>query len=77
MGRHDPGPEPGHDSDEIAARLRAGKIGLDSSDFYAARCIDALGLREQGGVLRASLVHYNDATDVDRLLGHLDETLSS
>ena len=37
---------------------------------------DALGLRERGGVVRASLVHYNDAADVDRLLGQLDETLS-
>ncbi len=67
----------GRDSGDIAARLKAGKIGLHADDFYAARCIDALGLREQGGVLRASLVHYNDAADVDRLLGHLDETLSS
>ena len=67
----------GRNSGEIAARLRAGRIGLHADDFYAARCIDALGLRERGGVVRASLVHYNDAADVDRLLGHLDETLSS
>ena len=67
----------GRDSGEIATRLKAGKIGLHADDFYAARCIDALGLRERGGVLRASLVHYNDAADVDRLLGQLEETLSS
>jgi cysteine desulfurase family protein (TIGR01976 family) len=67
----------GRNSGEIAARLKAGKIGLHADDFYAARCIDALGLRERGGVLRASLVHYNDAADIDRLLGQLDETLSS
>jgi len=27
--------------------------------------------------VRASLVHYNDEADVDRLLGRLDEILSS
>ena len=67
----------GRNSGDVAAKLKAGKIGLHADDFYAARCIDALGLRERGGVLRASLVHYNDAADVDRLLDHLDETLSS
>ncbi len=67
----------GQNSGEIAANLRAGNLGLHADDFYAARYIDALGLREQGGAVRASLVHYNDAADVDRLLGHLDETLSS
>ena len=67
----------GRDSREVAEALRARQIGIHADDFYAARCIDALGLREQGGVVRASLAHYNDAADVERLLGHLDETLSS
>jgi len=67
----------GRNSGEIAAKLRAGNLGLHADDFYAARYIDALGLRAQGGAVRASLVHYNDEADVDRLLGQLDEILSS
>ena len=67
----------GRDSREISGRLQAAKIGLYADDFYAARCIDALGARAQGGVVRASVVHYNSEADVDRLLGHLDEILSS
>ncbi len=67
----------GRNSREIAAELRTAKLGVFADDFYAARYIDALGLREQGGAVRASLVHYNDEADVDRLLGRLDEILSS
>ena len=67
----------GRNSSEIAAELRTAKLGVFADDFCAARYIDALGLREQGGAVRASLVHYNDEADVDRLLGRLDEILSS
>ena len=67
----------GRDSREIPDRLLQHKIAIRAEDFYAARCIDALGAGPRNGVIRASLVHYNDAADVDRLLGHLDETLSS
>jgi selenocysteine lyase/cysteine desulfurase len=28
----------------------------------------ALGIRDAGGAVRAGLVHYNDRSDVDRLL---------
>ena len=67
----------GRDSREIPDRLLQHKIAIRAEDFYAARCIDALGAGPRNGVIRVSLVHYNDAADVDRLLGHLDETLSS
>ncbi len=56
----------------IPAQARTAKIGFYGDDFYAARCIDALGLREQGGVIRVSLAHYNSAQDVDRLIAALD-----
>ncbi len=62
----------GRDSAEIPEKLRAGKIGLYADDFYAARCIDALGVRAQHGVVRASLVHYNSAKDVERFIEQLD-----
>ena len=62
----------GRDSREVAAALRAEKIGIHADDFYAARCIDALGARPQNGVVRASLAHYNAAQDVERLIAGLD-----
>ena len=62
----------GRDSREVAAALRAHKIGIHADDFYAARCIDALGARPQNGVVRASLAHYNAAQDVERLIAGLD-----
>ena len=65
------------DSREIPEQLRAEKIGLHADDFYAARCIDALGARAQNGFVRASLVHYNSSEDVDRFIRHLDEIVPS
>ncbi len=62
----------GRDSLEIPEQLRSHKIGLYADDFYAARCIDALGARPHNGFVRASLVHYNSADDVERLIAHLE-----
>lgn len=64
-----------HDSTEVPDKLLRHKIAIGVGDFYAARCIDALGARPQNGVLRASMVHYNSHEDVDRLLTHLDEVI--
>ena len=63
------------DSGEIVRRLQAAKIGVYADDFYAARCIDALGARQRGGVIRPSLAHYNSTEDVTRLLDQLDKIL--
>lgn len=63
----------GRDSEEFPAYLVNHKIGIRSGDFYARRCIDALGLASQNGVIRASMVHYNTLDEVDRLIRHLDE----
>ncbi len=57
-------------------RLLQNKIAIRAEDFYAARCIDALGAGPRNGVIRVSLIHYNSLEDVNRLLGHLDEALS-
>jgi cysteine desulfurase family protein (TIGR01976 family) len=65
----------GRDSQEVVAALQARKIGIHADDFYAARCIDALGARPQNGVVRASLVHYNAAQDVERLFDSLDRVI--
>ena len=65
----------GRDSREFPEKLRARKIGLYADDFYAARCIDAIGARPQNGVVRASMVHYNSPEDVDRLIDGLDRII--
>ncbi len=62
----------GRDSLEIPDRLLQHKIAIRAEDFYAARCIDALGARPQNGVVRVSLAHYNSSDDVDRLTSRLD-----
>ena len=62
----------GRDSREVPAALRERKVGLHADDFYAARCIDAIGARRQNGVVRTSLAHYNGSHDVDRLIDGLD-----
>lgn len=50
-------------------------LGVRWGHFYAKRAIDALGLGEAGGVVRVSMVHYNTAAEVQRLLKALRETL--
>ena len=62
----------GKSSQEIAQRLWEQDVAMGADDFYAVRCIDALGVDKQDGVLRVSMVHYNSHDDVDRLLACLD-----
>jgi cysteine desulfurase family protein (TIGR01976 family) len=65
----------GRDSREVAAALKAAGIGAHADDFYAARCIDALGARPQNGVVRVSLVHYNAVPEVESLIETLERTI--
>ncbi|HET7041121.1 MAG TPA: cysteine desulfurase-like protein, partial [Gemmatimonadales bacterium] len=54
----------------IDAARALGRRGLQVWDghFFAIRPIEALGLLEQGGVLRTGIVMYNTREEVDRLL---------
>jgi cysteine desulfurase family protein (TIGR01976 family) len=65
----------GRDAAEIARAVEPRKIAIREGDFYAARAIRDLGLAERGGVVRASMVHYNSAEEVDRLIEALDEAI--
>ena len=62
-------------SESIVRRVDAHGIGIRFGDFYATRLIDALGLRQNGGVVRISIAHYNTAGEIDRLLAALDAAL--
>ena len=51
------------------ARYLAGRgVNVWSGHNYAWELTGALGIRDSGGAVRAGLVHYNDRSDVDRLL---------
>ena len=65
----------GKSSREIAKRLWEQDVAVGADDFYAVRCLDALGVNLQDGVLRISMVHYNSNHDVDRLLECLDQLI--
>ncbi len=67
---------PGKSSADIAAKLNASQIAIGHSDFWAARLIKALGLTAEDGVVRIGLAHYNDDSDVDRLIAALDRALA-
>jgi selenocysteine lyase/cysteine desulfurase len=65
----------GRKAEEIPAALEPFKVAIGSGEFYAARCIRHLGLEAQGGVIRASMVHYSSAADVTRLIEGLDQVI--
>jgi cysteine desulfurase family protein (TIGR01976 family) len=63
----------GHTPRAVAEHLAERKINVWSGHNYAWELTGALGVRDQGGAVRAGLVHYNDRSDVDRLLTAVSE----
>jgi cysteine desulfurase family protein (TIGR01976 family) len=57
----------GRSSGEAAAALAADQVAVWHGNYYALELSRFLGL-EPDGALRAGVVHYNDAEDVERLL---------
>ncbi len=57
-----------HSPLEIATLLGKAGFGVNDGDLYAARIVDWLRLRQAGGVVRASLCHYNTIDEIERLL---------
>ncbi|MSP81496.1 MAG: cysteine desulfurase-like protein [Alphaproteobacteria bacterium] len=62
-------------ADEIPTALLPHRIGIRAGDFYARRAIDTWNLGPQGGVVRASIVHYNTVEEVNRLVAALDRVI--
>lgn len=54
--------------DQVASRLADREINVWSGDNYAWEVTGVLGIRDSGCAVRAGLVHYNDESDVARLL---------
>ena len=59
----------------IAKKLADHGIGVGAGDFYARRCVEALGIAPDDGVVRVSMVHYNTSEEVERLVRVLDDIL--
>jgi cysteine desulfurase family protein (TIGR01976 family) len=57
---------PGRRPEEVASTLAARDIAVWHGDYYAVEIMRHLGLAE--GAVRAGIVHYNTADEVDRLL---------
>lgn len=53
---------------QLAEHLATRKVNVWSGHNYAWELTRVLGVRDSGGAVRAGLVHYNDRSDVDRLL---------
>ncbi len=58
----------GHPPRAVADHLASRGVNVWSGHSYAWELTGVLGLRDSGGAVRAGLVHYNDRSDVDRLL---------
>jgi selenocysteine lyase/cysteine desulfurase len=54
-------------ADEVASALAAERIAVWNGNYYALELSRFLDLEPHGAV-RAGLVHYNDASDTERLL---------
>jgi len=48
-------------------------IATRNDNFYAWRCLKALGINTEDGVVRTSMVHYNTSSDVSKLIDALEE----
>jgi cysteine desulfurase family protein (TIGR01976 family) len=63
---------PGRSAEEVAVELAARELAVWHGDYYAVEVMRHLGL-EGTGAVRAGIVHYNTAAEVDRLLAALAE----
>ncbi len=63
------------DSQHIVEAVDPHQIGIRFGDFYAVQLIDQLGLRDQHGVVRISLAHYNTVAEVKRLVEVLQSVI--
>jgi cysteine desulfurase family protein (TIGR01976 family) len=58
---------------EVAEHLARRRVNVWNGHNYAWELTAVLGIRDSGSAVRAGLVHYNDRSDVDRLLAAVTE----
>jgi selenocysteine lyase/cysteine desulfurase len=57
---------------EVAEQLARRRVNVWNGDNYAWELARVLGIADSGGAVRAGVVHYNDESDVNRLLEAVD-----
>jgi len=60
-------------SHEISEFMVKNKIATRNDNFYAWRCLKALGIDTKDGIVRISLVHYNKINEVKKVIDTLDK----
>ncbi len=55
-------------SKEVSKILVSNNIATRNDNFYAWRCLKALGIDDEDGVVRISIVHYNSMDEVNKLI---------
>jgi selenocysteine lyase/cysteine desulfurase len=65
----------GRSSEDVARALAADQIAVWHGNYYALELSTKLGLEPEGAV-RAGIVHYNDESDVKRLLTAVEKLAS-
>ena len=55
-------------SKNLSKHLVENGIATRNDNFYAWRCLEALGIDTEDGIIRTSMVHYNSEDDVDKLI---------
>ncbi|MDC3178561.1 aminotransferase class V-fold PLP-dependent enzyme [Pelagibacteraceae bacterium] len=63
-------------SKKISDILVKNNIATRNDNFYAWRCLKALGIDTNDGVVRISLTHYNKISEINYLIKILDEKLN-
>ena len=58
-------------SKEVSNIFVKNKIATRNDNFYAWRCLEALGINNNDGVVRLSMVHYNNYKDTEKILSIL------
>ena len=63
-------------AESLVHTLQDNGIGTENGNFYAHRLITDLGIDADDGVVRLSLVHYNQQADAEKIVAALDRALN-
>ncbi len=66
----------GLNAGDVATAMDDYGIAIRFGDFHSRRLVESLGEDGDGGVIRASMVHYNTLAQIDRLTDGLEEIVS-
>jgi cysteine desulfurase family protein (TIGR01976 family) len=64
-------------AEDICKAIDAENIAIRFGDFHSRRLVEYMGLSDNAGVVRVSMVHYNTIDQVDRLTAAFDRLLAT